>query len=52
VGDDLTVALNVDRHDLGLAPVAEPQPILVPARGLADHEIAQQHLRLRRHQTS
>ncbi|MEP6527133.1 MAG: hypothetical protein ABJA86_08205 [Nocardioidaceae bacterium] len=32
VGDDLAVAVDIDRDDFVRAPVAEPQPILVPPR--------------------
>ena len=43
--DDLRVAVQVDGDDLAGPPVREPEAVLVPARRLADHEIAQQHVR-------
>ena len=43
---DLAAAGGIDRDDLLRTPVREPQPALVPARRLADHEPFQAHLRL------
>jgi hypothetical protein len=43
--DDLAVAVEIDRDDLARSPVSKPEALLVPARWLADRELAQQNVR-------
>ena len=56
--DHLALAVEVDGDDLLGAPVGEPQPAVVPARGLRHRQAIEQHTRLVcvreavRHQTS
>jgi hypothetical protein len=41
-GEHVAPAVEVDADDLPAAPVAEPQPAVVPTRGLAEDDVLQQ----------